>query len=57
MTCNGSYSAPRRPYNECLEVRIYGNILFRENELVGACSEDRGVCIIGRGLDRGYIDR
>ena len=55
MTCNDSYSAPRRPYNEFIRGRIYRNIFFKGNELIGACSEDRGVCIIGRGLDRGYI--
>lgn len=37
MTCNDFYSAPRRPYNECRGVRIYRNILFKGNELVGVC--------------------
>ena len=42
MTCNDSYSAPRRPYNERRGVRIYRNILFKENELVEACRVRRG---------------
>ena len=43
MTCNDSYSAPRRPYNERIGVRIYRNILFKGNELVGACRVYREV--------------
>ena len=69
MACNDSYSAPRKPYNECIEVRIYRNILFKRNELVGACRvhrglwkfrgrryyKGRGICVIERVLGRGYI--
>lgn len=61
MMCNDFYSAPRRPYNERIEVRIYGNILFKGNELVEACRvrrelwefrgrryyKGREVCVIG----------
>ena len=37
MMCNDFYSAPRRPYNEYREVRIYRNIFFKGNELVEVC--------------------
>ena len=37
MTCNDFYSAPRRPYNECIGVMIYRNILVEGNELVEVC--------------------
>ena len=37
MTCNDLYSAPRRPYNERIGVRIYRDILVEGNELVEAC--------------------
>ena len=37
MTCNDFYSAPRRPYNECIGVRIYRSMLFKGNEFVEAC--------------------
>ena len=37
MTCNDFYSAPRRPYNECIEVMIYRNTLVEGNEFVKAC--------------------
>ena len=36
MTYNDSYSAPRRPYNELIQGRIYRNIIFKGNELVEA---------------------
>ena len=42
ITCNDFYSAPRRPYNEFVEVRIYRNILFKGNELVEVCRVRRG---------------
>ena len=37
MTCNDFYSAPRKPYTECIGVMIYRNILVEGNELIGAC--------------------
>ena len=37
MKCHDSYSAPRRPYNKFIQDRIYGDIIFKGNELVGAC--------------------
>ena len=37
MTCNDFYSAPRRPYNEFIQGRIYRSILVEGNELIGAC--------------------
>ena len=43
MMCNDFYSAPRRPYNKRIGVRIYKNILFKGNELVGTCRVYREV--------------
>ena len=37
MTYNDSYSAPRKPYNERIGIRIYRNILVEGNELVEVC--------------------
>ena len=37
MMCNDFYSAPRRPYNERIGVRIYRNIHVEGNELVEVC--------------------
>ena len=42
MMCNDFYSAHRRPYNECIGVRIHRNILFKGNELVEVCRVRRG---------------
>ena len=55
MTCNDFYSAPRRPYNERIGVRIYRNILVEGNELIEACRVRRGIyeSLEGGGVIRG----